>query len=63
MVAAEESNNLPTTTPSAPKADLAVVDISDDGARSALANIAPGDPAVRKRIFSALLRAIWVGGT
>jgi hypothetical protein len=62
MAAAEESNNLPITPAPAPEADLAVVDVSDDEARRALANIATGDPAVRKRIFSALLRAMSVGG-
>jgi len=63
MAAVEESNNLPTTPTPAPEAGLAVVDVSDEEARRALANIATGDPAVRKRIFSALLRAMAAGGS
>lgn len=60
MADTEKSDNLPVATPPTSVTDLAMVS-SDDEARTALAAIAPVDPAVRKRIFSALLRAISMG--
>lgn len=63
MAPAEEVNNLPTPAQQPGSAEVDVTNVSDEEARRALANIATGDPTVRKRIFSALLRSISVGGS
>jgi hypothetical protein len=39
------------------------VAVSEDDARRVLAQYAPTDPVVRKRVFSSLLRAMTAGGS
>lgn len=61
-MASTEENNLPAPV-SAEGGGLEVANASEEEARRSLAQIAVVDPAIRKRIFSSLLRSISVGGS
>jgi len=63
MPASEDKNNLPAPASGPQESGLDRVKVSDEEARRALATLTTGDPAVRKRIFSALLRAMSAGGS